>query len=305
MKKLFHCLLFTGLLISADFVIGEALYKFYYTCKYGIFGRQVYCINKSHEDILILGSSRASHHYVPSIISDSLHQSCYNAGSDGMCIFYHYGLLSTYKEKMPRMILYDFNPLDILVSKGNTFTLEAAKDRLAPHLGITQEVDSLFSLKHPTDEWIYQCKMLRFNSKLVQLFKCNYIPSDEDNGYESIDTLHTIGAEVEWEVDEKIDNEEVDSMKVVYLHKLIHFVEAAGVKLIFVISPEYDNSNSVAYSIFTAMAEKHFIRVINMRNEKSLMKPDLFADKMHLNDKGARMFTRALVHLLKSEKAPS
>lgn len=34
-------------------------------------------------NILIFGSSRAAHHYVPSILSDSLDMSCYNCGLDG------------------------------------------------------------------------------------------------------------------------------------------------------------------------------------------------------------------------------
>ena len=46
-------------------------------------------------NILIFGSSRAAHHYVPSILSDSLDMSCYNCGMDGNGIIYGYGKLKT------------------------------------------------------------------------------------------------------------------------------------------------------------------------------------------------------------------
>ena len=40
------------------------------------------CLDNQY-DVLIMGSSRAHHHYVPEIISDSLGLSCYNTGKDG------------------------------------------------------------------------------------------------------------------------------------------------------------------------------------------------------------------------------
>ena len=46
--------------------------------------------NKVVADIVILGSSRASHHYVPHIITDSLGLTCVNLGEDGQGILYNY-----------------------------------------------------------------------------------------------------------------------------------------------------------------------------------------------------------------------
>ena len=42
-----------------------------------------YIANDCVDDILILGSSKADHHYVPSVFEDSLGLSCYNAGEMG------------------------------------------------------------------------------------------------------------------------------------------------------------------------------------------------------------------------------
>ena len=57
-------------------------------------------------NILIFGSSRAAHHYVPSILSDSLDMSCYNCGLDGNGIIYGYGKLKTITARYyPKIVL--------------------------------------------------------------------------------------------------------------------------------------------------------------------------------------------------------
>ena len=82
------------LIVAMDLCLGGVSAWLYHRSKYGIFHRQQYILNESKDDIIILGSSRVSHHYIPSILTDSLGMSCYNAGSEGMCIYYHYAMLA-------------------------------------------------------------------------------------------------------------------------------------------------------------------------------------------------------------------
>ena len=63
-----------ALLFVADRVVGALWEKTYKHSRYGIFHRQEYCLHKSDDNILILGSSRAAHHYVPKIFTDSLRE---------------------------------------------------------------------------------------------------------------------------------------------------------------------------------------------------------------------------------------
>ena len=61
-------------------------------------------------NILIFGSSRAAHHYVPSILSDSLDMSCYNCGLDGNGIIYGYGKLKTITARYyPKIVILDIS----------------------------------------------------------------------------------------------------------------------------------------------------------------------------------------------------
>ena len=71
-------------------------------------------------NILIFGSSRAAHHYVPSILSDSLDMSCYNCGLDGNGIIYGYGKLKTITARYyPKIVILDIQPTFDLFTNDN------------------------------------------------------------------------------------------------------------------------------------------------------------------------------------------
>jgi len=82
-------LLLVILMVVLDYSVGYFLKKTYFSQKSGVDYRTTYAINGVRSDILILGSSRATHHYNPSIIEDSLKMSAFNGGRDGCSIFYY------------------------------------------------------------------------------------------------------------------------------------------------------------------------------------------------------------------------
>ena len=62
----------------------------------------------NHYDIIVMGSSKAHHNYIPQVFSDTLGMSCYNAGCDGNGIILAYGILSLIEEeRLPKLIVYD------------------------------------------------------------------------------------------------------------------------------------------------------------------------------------------------------
>jgi hypothetical protein len=65
------------------------------------------CLNSQYE-VLVMGSSRAHHHYVPEIFTDSLGISCYNTGKDGNGIILMYGIYQMVSNRYkPSLIIYD------------------------------------------------------------------------------------------------------------------------------------------------------------------------------------------------------
>lgn len=285
------------LLVAADWAVGSWSEKMYYKSKYGIFHRQIYCLQESKDEILILGSSRAAHHYVPQIFEDSLGMSCYNAGSDGMCVYYHYAILASriYRGCVPKMVVLEVMPSDVEVSGGATFTLDAALDRLAPHYGEIPAVDSLFALNGWKESLKLRSKTYRYNSKLVQTIKCNYIPWPEDKGYEALSGVMEVVDGNAADVLDVVSDPIVEDNKVAYLHKLINICKQHNIKLAMCYSPYYGVKPSKSSATIKDIAEEENIMFLDYSLVEEFQKAELFQDASHMNDTGADAYTLEVV----------
>lgn len=285
--------------VVLDFVGGLVCDKLYHDAKYSLFARQNYVLNESADDIIILGSSRASHHYIPSILTDSLGLSCFNAGSDGMCIYYHYGLLSAMIERghKPKMVIYEVMPTDIQKSMGATFTLEAALDRFAPHYGEFASIDSLFAMQGLKEHLKLYCKLYRYNSQMVQLINCRFLPKAECRGYERLDGVVSGCDNIESNY-----NADIEEQKLEYFDKLISLVKENNIELVMVYSPIYGKYSSKGINKAKIITKNKNIAFVDLSAESEMIAARYFRDTEHLNHQGAILFTQKLAKILKSYK---
>lgn len=286
------------LLITVDWGIGSWSEMMYYQSKYGIFRRQIYCLTESQDDLMILGSSRAAHHYVPQIFEDSLGMSCYNAGSDGMCIYYHYGILASRIERgcPPKMIVLEVIGSDAEVSQGATFSLDAALDRYAPHYGEFAEIDSLFAFNGWKEKLKLMSKTYKYNSKLVQIIKCNYIPWPEDRGYEALTGVMKVteGEKIADILFQSSSKPNIEKRKLVYLQKFIDDCKANDIQLIMCYSPYYGQSIPESIRLIEDLADKNDVKFYNYGDDVRFQKSEYFKDAGHLNDTGAKEYSREI-----------
>ena len=294
---------FCVLLVVVDWAVGTWSEKMYYKSKYGIFHRQIYCLTESQDELMILGSSRAAHHYVPQIFVDSIGMSCYNAGSDGMCIYYHYGILASRIQRgcPPKMVILEVIGTDAEVSQGATFSLDAALDRYAPHYGEFAEIDSLFAFNGWKERVKLMSKTYRYNSKLVQTIKCNYIPWPEDRGYEALTGMMQVAEGVKAaDVLTTTSSEEpiIEERKLLYLQKFIDDCKANNIQLVMCYSPYYGQSVPKSIRIIEGMAKKNDVPFMNYGDDVRFQNPEYFQDAGHLNDTGARVYSKEIVRLL-------
>lgn len=288
------------LVFVADCVVGFAFEKAYRNSKYGIFHRQEYCLHESKDEILIFGSSRAAHHYVPQIFTDSLGMSCYNCGSDGECIYYHYGILSSYIQRgdIPKIVLLDITKEDAVAYDGASFNLDAAIERFAPNYGEYVEIDSLILLNGWNERVKLFSKCYRYNSKAVQLVKCNFIPWPENQGYEAVfgelsDTTSLRNI--------KYKNEKIEQEKIVYFNKFIKACKDNNIQLYIIESPSYIISSSVGIDTLMAIAKANNIMWLDYKNQKEMMRKEYFRDLGHLNDSGAHIFSSIIANDIKKK----
>lgn len=293
---------FCLLLVVVDWAVGAWSEKMYYKSKYGIFRRQIYCLTESQDELMILGSSRAAHHYVPQVFEDSLGISCYNAGSDGMCIYYHYGILASRIQRgcPPKMVILEVIGTDAEVSQGATFSLEAALDRFAPHYGEFAEIDSLFAFNGWKEKVKLLSKTYKYNSKLVQTIKCNYIPWPEDRGYEALNGVMKV-ADGEKVADVLLPSSErpnIEERKMVYLQKFIDDCKVNNIELVMCYSPYYGQRTPKSIYVIEELAKKNAVLFLNYGDDWRFQKPDYFQDASHLNDTGAKEYSKVVAREL-------
>lgn len=291
------------LLVAADWAVGTWSEKMYYQSKYGIFHRQIYCLSESQDEFMILGSSRAAHHYVPQIFEDSLVMSCYNAGSDGMCIYYHYGILASRIQRCcpPKMVILEVIGTDAEVSQGASFSLDAALERYAPHYGEFAEIDSLFAFNGWKEQVKLMSKTYRYNSKLVQTIKCNYIPWPEDRGYEALTGVMQVkeGEKAADGLTPSSSELNIEERKLKYLQKFIDNCKENDIKLVMCYSPYYGQSIPQSIRMIEEMAAQNGIPFLNYGDDARFQKPEFFQDASHMNDVGAKTYTNEIIRILK------
>lgn len=292
------------LLVTVDWGVGTWSEMMYYQSKYGIFRRQIYCLTESQDDLMILGSSRAAHHYVPQIFEDSLGMSCYNAGSDGMCIYYHYGILASRIERgcPPKMVVLEVIGSDAEESQGATFSLDAALDRYAPHYGEFAEIDSLFAFNGWKEKLKLTSKTYKYNSKLVQIIKCNYIPWPEDRGYEALTGVMKVteGEKIADILTPSSSKSNIEKRKLVYLQKFIDDCKANDIQLIMCYSPYYGQPIPESIRLIENLADKNDVKFYNYGDDVRFQKSEYFKDASHLNDTGAKEYSKEICSLFKS-----
>lgn len=283
----------------ADRGFGYLFGKAYTNAQYGNYHRQEYCLHDSQEELLILGSSRAVNHYVPQIVTDSTGLSCYNCGSNGQCVYFHYGILSSYLERgdIPKVVLWEVTNKDAVVTLGQASGLDAAVERFTPNYGEYKGVDSILLLKGWRERLMLMSRCYRYNSKAVQLFKCMYLPYPEDNGYEAL--LSEMSATHPFVVEQKETEDVIDQCKLLYVNKLIQACQTNGVKLIFIESPRYYDAPFIGLDTIKALAAQNNIPFLDYRHAPEFMDPSFFHNKKHLNDYGAHCYSSMVAGELK------
>ena len=91
-KFIYSILILLVAVIAGDWAMGRWLRHIYEHTHCDEIGRLNYISDSVTADIVVLGSSRALHHYVPSTITDSTGLSCYNCGFENEGIVFHYAL---------------------------------------------------------------------------------------------------------------------------------------------------------------------------------------------------------------------
>lgn len=283
-------LLFAFIFACLDLLSGFIFRYLAKNAKGGDTARNEYIANKMDAPILIFGSSRAVHHYVPQYFRNHFGLDCYNCGQDGMGIILFYARYKMITERyIPKIIIYDvLSGFDL--EKGDNYSYLGW---LKPYYE-KQGVDSIFWNIAPNERYKMYSQMYRYNGKILQMLADNIlIMREETDGY------RPAYGTMDYEPSRLSDSVSVqlDSVKLYYWEKFIQECNEKGTKLIFTLSPFYGGSNAVdtTYSAIYDLSKKYNIPVINYFNDTDIVnQKDYFMDSFHMNYQGAEVFSKKI-----------
>jgi len=294
-------LLIVFIVFLCDRIAGELLQVFYFRQEAGVNYRTTYSIDSTNAEIIILGSSRASHHYVPDVFEEKLHGTCYNAGCDGTSILYDHAVFKAItKRYSPEYIIVDITPHSLEYNLADYDRLSV----LSPYYSKNDVIKSIVDLKGPFEKFKYLSAVYPFNSLVIQIAMGNfevykqrnqgsrgYIPLYDVKGPEEIDTL-------------RVAARGLDSNKMEAIRDMISTCRQKNICLIFVYSPMYHIISDRYHSdIVYNICSENGIRYFDMSNSPEFIKNhDYFSDGSHLNDEGARIFTAMLSEMIRQSE---
>lgn len=251
-------------------------------------------------DIVIMGSSRAHHHYVPDVISSFTGLSAYNAGVDGNGIVLASGLYDLIKERYsPKVIIYDVEPafdINVYSEDGNNTRYIG---ELRPY-SQNHQMKEIICRVDPSERYKTLSAMFRYNSKIVDLFKDQVVA----NGY-TADGYAPLQGEMRTEPVKKASGGLAvqDSLKLHMMEEFIAKLSKSGTKLIIMASPKYGALSSEVFAPVRKMCDKYNVEFWDYYTATEFQKMGYFKESMHLNDKGARAFSEIVAQrLIQTEK---
>ena len=290
MKKIIEYLLVVIIgLAVCDFAISFVLEKIIKNR----YNTTVYSTYTTHPDIAIFGASRASHHYVPSVLKDSLNMTAHNYGMDGQNIYVHYLLYKMLLENAsnkPKVAILELNAIDVNdTPKWN----EERLNSLFPYYRSEKSVRELLTdLLEPMELLaVRTLGLYRHNSNYLSYIKLMItgIPEDNTDGYKPLYR--------QWNEPMKYEAEHgktLHSKKISYIEKFIALSKKNGVQLVFAVSPNYKQlpeKQNWLEEVKRVSAINNIPILYHESDSLFLSHREWFNEPFHLNDEGARIYT--------------
>lgn len=293
-RYLFRILLFFVIVIFVDQLCGVAMNYVNSHAKGGATKDNYDAFNTVTADVIILGSSRAYHHYNPQIIEDSLGLTCHNCGYDGTGIINMYGrLVEICKRKVPKIVLYDVVGTHDLYEKDNIKEINGLK----PYCDRDSIADIIKTVS-PIEIIKLKSCLYRYNSDVFQFLRDVVMQNGiHEKGFEPMKSVMSYDPEP---FVQQYKGEQPDCLKLFYFQKLIDLSKKKQFKLFFCLSPWYQANTDADFIPIISLCEKYNIKVLNFFCDSINLRKDFFADQVHLNDKGAEIYTNKVISFIRA-----
>lgn len=268
-------------------------------------GKTYFALNEVKAPVVIVGSSRASHHYVTQIIEDSLGMDAYNVGRDGCFFSYNVSVINSILDRYtPEIIIWENSSSSLYENSDDP--LENIYPYYKKNLWVTQIVNA-------ETEWdVRVCLMsnlYRYNSVIHRIvlrwIEKNDLESDIRKGYEPLTPQRWIAEKAVKKESGVLHN--IDNLKIEMLRRIFERVQLGGGELIYVESPIFSENQTAVLSgadnEVKKMALEYGVCYVDNRNLDVLVEhSEYFNDRTHLNSIGAEMYTKIFIGQLRNKR---
>lgn len=278
---------------TLDWVIGKAMDAMLpQISNQGDTGKTYFALNEVNTPVVIVGSSRAAHHYVTQMVEDSLGMAAYNVGRDGCFYSYNCCVINSILDRYsPWLIIWETSKDDLFGQGADPL------ESLYPYYHRNNWVTAVLKSELPRTERVrLSSKVYRYNSVIhrvvMRYLGRNSFADGTLKGYLPLSPkkpLKPLSLDTEsWE------QNEVDDSKVERFRSILCRAQEKGVKMVVVDSPKYKESCGPCASadIMKKLCEEYGALFFdNMQMPYFLERPELFNDVTHLNNDGAKFYT--------------
>lgn len=255
-------------------------------------GKPAYDISrKGTEKLVVVGSSRASHHYDTKYFTDSLDLPSYNLGMDGRGLTYYEAVLMSYLDNnRPEIIVLDLLPSDF---DGN---LNERVSALYPYMKGNRHIERISREVSPSNSLTLKSNLYAYNAALLPELKWKLQKYNPDNlGFIPLEPKKMNGM-VESELDISAN---IDSVSLMSFNNIVKTARERNIKLVVVVSPIFNKLKGM----------DNFNRIVNQYdnvyfiNDASFQFKEpsaMYNDNAHLNKDGARVFSKKFISQLDS-----
>lgn len=253
----------------------------------------VQALLRRSDDVLILGSSRAHHQYDSRVISRECGMSCYNAGYDHQDIFYDLMIFNAYiKRHKPKIVVMDIfeNMLNGTWSKSlsemNCFY------RISPD--VRKVIDSRSDFTARTK---LKSSLLCYNRSCKWLLTAYTLPIRASlGGYDP--AVSPVDTSLHYKVWKHKFVPRKSNLRA--MNQIIESCKRHDIRLVFVYSPTLNLRTRGCAAWMKDFCKKRGLEFHDFSwDKKYYLHPLLFRDAVHLNDKGADVFSHDMGRILR------
>jgi hypothetical protein len=304
-RHLRSILLFVLLLILLDQLVGRTFRILYFRTRAGEGGGLINFALQQNPEILILGSSRAKHHFDPEILSKTLSMSAYNAGINGQDFLYASMLLDVRRQvgAAPKMILFHIDP--------NSFgenADEITKAKVFSYYLERSAVVRATLFRTFAERLKYLSLSYRANGKVLPILSNLKSRPESTNGFVALKGAMKVP------VGYDRPTPAAWPLKLKFLDEIVKNCRATSSRLFFVSSPRFltDEIERKEHQVWRAQMtemlkpypEVELIELNSFTHPDTFQRSELYRDSGHMNSAGAEIFSRLLAADLQRRLAP-